>query len=185
MKSQPSPSLAPLRFVTIALSLSATMAGAATIDTTSGATLNSDDPAHTYTGNGTLTVANDGSGLIELATGAGTGTTTFSMTGGTIDIQSGVTLRNGGWLKGVWTSNLSSLNVAGTMDVWDGNTIYVDALTGSGSITKGQTGGNLDFRVGVNNGSGTFTGVFNNMATNGGWTLVKVSAGRPFYPASP
>lgn len=74
---------------------------AATIDTTPGVTLNFDNPANEYTGNGTLTVGNDGSGLIELATSSGIGNTTFNMSGGTIDIQSGVNLRNGGWAKGI------------------------------------------------------------------------------------
>jgi fibronectin-binding autotransporter adhesin len=159
------PLLVPVRF-----------SAAAIIDTTPGVTLNFDDPANEYTGNGTLTVGNDGSGLIELATASGTGVTTFNMTGGLIDILGGVTLRNGGWQTGVWTSNLSSLNVAGTLDVWDGNTIHVDALSGGGLITKTQGSANLDVRVGVNGGSGDFSGVLK-ANTNGGWTLVKVGSG--------
>lgn len=73
------------------------------------------------------------------------------MTGGLIDILSGVTLlRNGGWQKGVWTSNLSSLNVGGTFDLWDGNSVRVDALTGAGTITKGMNSANPDLVVEVN-----------------------------------
>ncbi|MFW5693284.1 MAG: hypothetical protein ACOCWL_03620, partial [Thermoguttaceae bacterium] len=57
-------------------------ASAAVVDT-SGTTivLNSDDPANTYTGDGVLQVSDDGSGLIELATGSGVGQTVFEMVG--------------------------------------------------------------------------------------------------------
>ena len=87
MKTQRIQARVAPRVALLLLSLSATMAGAATIDTTPGVTLNFDNPANEYTGNGTLTVGNDGSGLIELATASGTGITTFNMSGGTFAIN--------------------------------------------------------------------------------------------------
>ena len=171
---KPIPSGASALLILLAVSRLST---AATVDTTGGAVLNTDDPANEYTGNGTLSVTNDGSGLIELATASGTGVTTFNMSGGLIDIASGVTLRNGGWQKGIWTTNLSSLNVGGTFDLWDGNAVRVDALTGAGTINKGTPNSNLNLVIGVNGGSGNFSGVIN--ASNGStyFTLVKEGAG--------
>jgi fibronectin-binding autotransporter adhesin len=85
----------------------------------------------------------------------------MNMTGGLIDIQEG-TLKNGGWQGGVWTNNKASMNIAAgaTLDLWDGIQVKVDALTGSGTITQQL---NVDvtnsIAVGVNNGSGTWSGV--------------------------
>ena len=75
-----------------------------------------------------------------------------------IDIVSGTTLENGGWSKGDWSANKASLQVDGTLDLWDGNTVYVDALTGSGTVTHTNYGNDGNLTVGVNNGSGTFSG---------------------------
>jgi len=112
----------------------------------------------TFTGNGTLNF--NGSGVIGLDNSGGFHPDTFSMTGGSITVQSGVTLRNGGWCGGIWTDNLASLNLAGgaTLDVWDGNTVRVDALTGAGTVTHTNWGDLTNLTIGVNNGSGTFSG---------------------------
>jgi len=156
----------------IAAWFGAAAAQAATVDTTGGATLNSNDPGNTYTGNGTLTVS--GGGTVELATGGGTSETYFQQTGGLIDIVSGTTLRNGGWQKGDWSANNASLQVDGTLDLWDGNPVRVDALTGSGTVTIGVLGGvnwagARSLVLGVNGGSGAFTGnIAGNSATDGG-----------------
>ena len=58
---------------------------------------------------------------------------------------------------------------SGTLDVWDGNPVWVDALNGNGTVNKNQTGGTagvpIQFHVGDNGGSGTFSGVIENTNT--------------------
>jgi fibronectin-binding autotransporter adhesin len=137
-----------------------------TVDTTGGATITVTEPVMNYTTNfqtvniigaGTLTIAGSGT----LAMSEAGGTTNFNMTGGQIIIQSGVTLRNGGNFGAVWTNNLASMDVAsgGTFDVWHGNPVRIDALTGSGLINVSLNSNEHQFlTLGVNNGSGTFTG---------------------------
>jgi len=106
----------------------------------------------------------------------GNGTITMSMgSGGLIDVQSGASIVNGGWQDIDWSSNLATLNVDGTFDVWDGNTVYVDALTGSGTVTKGSGSGNVILTIGKNNGSGTFSGTIKN--TSGTLSITKVGSG--------
>jgi hypothetical protein len=56
------------------------------------------------------------------------------MTVGIITINIGVELRNGGWSRGVWNTNKADLQLNGILNLWDGNPVYVDALTGTGSI---------------------------------------------------
>jgi autotransporter-associated beta strand protein len=88
--------------------------------------------------------------------------------GGLIDIQGG-TLRDGGWGRANWASNLASMNIgpAGTFNRWDdntsGNPVRIDALTGSGILTDQNNTTTLV--VGVNNGSGTFSGQIQNGGT--------------------
>ncbi len=96
--------------------------------------------------------------------------------GGLIDIEAG-TFRNGGWQDTTWTNNLASMNIAAgaTFDVWDGNPVYIDALTGAGTVTKQQGSGNVVLNVGVANGSGTFSGVIQNAL--GAINLVKSGTG--------
>ncbi len=91
----------------------------------------------------------------------------MGMTGGTIDIQGGA-IRNGGWAGQNWTGNKAALNIAAgaTFDIWDGNDARVDALTGAGTVAKNQGGGaTRTLTVGVNDGSGTFSGVLQNAQT--------------------
>jgi fibronectin-binding autotransporter adhesin len=129
---------------------------AADIDTTPGVTLSAENK---YIGAGTLTVS--GGGDVWLGGGGGSPITEFAMTGGLIDIVSGTTLKNGGWQKGVWTDNKAGMQVNGTLDVFDGNNIFADALTGSGTVTMGDISWstlNKSITVGVNGGGGTFTG---------------------------
>ena len=129
---------------------------AADVDTTGGVTLSAENR---YTGAGTLT-ANSG-GDLWLGGGGGAPNTEFAMTGGLIDIVSGTTVKNGGWQKGVWTDNKATLQVNGALDVFDGNDIFADALTGSGTVTMGDISWGLYNKlitVGVNGGGGTFTG---------------------------
>jgi len=109
-------------------------ARAATIDTTGTTnTLNASNPQNKYIGNGALRIS--GGSTVSLATGDTIATTEFAMTGGLITIDSGTTLQNGGWSRGLWTNNKADMQVNGTLDVWDGNPVYVNALNGSGAVT--------------------------------------------------
>ena len=132
-----------------------------TVDTTGGTTvLNYDAPQNKYIGNGTLRVSNDGDGAIALGTGGGTIPAEFAMTGGLITIDSGVSLVNGGWSKGIWTNNKADMQVNGTLDVTDGNPVRVNALNGAGPITLSYPWNSraTELHVGVNGGGGTFSG---------------------------
>ena len=124
-------------------------------------------------GNGTL--RKTGASTLFLGGQGSTGyIVTMNMTGGLIDIQNG-TIRNGGWQGGVWTDNKASLNIASgaTFDIWDGNAVNVDALTGAGTVTSGAT---RTLNVGVNNGAGTFSGVIQD--GSGTITLTKSGTGQ-------
>ncbi len=72
------------------------------------------------------------------------GTVAMAMSeGGWIDVQEGQLL-SGGWSGNIdWTSNKSSLNVAdgAKFNMWDGissSNVYVDSLTGSGTLERGH-----------------------------------------------
>ena len=84
--------------------------------------------------------------------------------GAIIDVLSGGYMRNGGWADLIWTNNHAVLNVNGTFDLWDGNTVYTPALTGSGSVLIGD-GASRTLQVGEDSGSGTFTGGIANSIT--------------------
>ena len=145
---------------------------AATIDTTGGTTVLVNTPEDRFVGNGTLQV----SSTVWLDEDSSRTATEFAMTGGLITIDGGATLVNGGWQKGVWTENLAGMHVDGVFDIWDGNPVRIDALTGSGSITKAH-GGNSPtlLTVGVNNGGGTFGGTIAN--ASGQISLTKAGGG--------
>lgn len=131
------------------------------IDTTGGTTfLDYDSPQNTYIGNGTLKISNNGTGSVPLGSSGGVAPTVLAMTGGLITIDSGVTFVNGGWQKGIWTNNKSSLQVNGTLDVTDGNPVFVNSLNGAGAITLGYVWASraTELNVGVLGGSGTFSG---------------------------
>jgi autotransporter-associated beta strand protein len=160
------------------LATSSTLTGAATI--TNG-TLTLQD---TYAASG-FTIASNA--VLELNTGttdknygtavfSGTGTlrktgTSSAVWGATvanfalgsgalIDVQGGI-FTGGSWANDVWVNNLSSLNVASGAE-FDGveANVQVNALTGGGKITSGYAGsGYANFTFGVDNGSGTFSGV--------------------------
>ena len=86
---------------------------------------------------------------------------------GLIDIEGG-TLRNGGWSGTTWTNNQASMYIAAgaTLDLWDGHTVYVNSLSGSGTVDKNQgSGGTVNLTLGVANGSGQFDGVIQNSKT--------------------
>ena len=84
--------------------------------------------------------------------------------GAIIDVLSSGYMRNGGWADLIWTNNHAVLNVNGTFDLWDGNTVYTPALTGSGSVLIGD-GASRTLQVGKDSGSGTFSGGIANSIT--------------------
>ena len=128
----------------------------------------------TVTGTGTF--IKSGAGVLALDGQGGNHAVTFNMTGGLIDIQGG-TLKNGGWNGGIWGSNLASMNIASgaKFDFWGGQSVVVDALTGGGTIDATMWGGTQTLTVGANDGSGTFSGVFQN--TTGSLGLIKTGSG--------
>jgi len=95
-------------------------------------------------------------------------------TGSLIDVQAGVLL-GGSHGNEVWTTNKSDLNVAGgaQFNGVEAN-VRVDALTGAGTVQSGFSGGYQNMTFGVDNGSGTFSGV---LANNPGFTANYVKAG--------
>jgi autotransporter-associated beta strand protein len=78
--------------------------------------------------------------------------------GSLINIQNG-SIKNGGWQNADWTQNKARLNIdtSGALNIWNGAPIYVDSLTGTGSIVNG-IGAGTTFYMGVTNGSGTYSG---------------------------
>jgi autotransporter-associated beta strand protein len=114
------------------------------------------------TGNGVF--LKTGPGVLGLGDQSNQYVVDFNMTGGTIDIEGG-TLKNGGWQNAAWTpawgaNNLSSMTIgaSGTLDLWDGRPVQIDALNGSGTITSGDGNTNVGLTMGINNGSGAFSG---------------------------
>jgi len=121
-------------------------------------------PVGTTTFNGAGTLRITGELWIDWYSGVDRYITMSLGSGGLIDVPSGSLLYNGGWWAINWTSNLADLNVDGTFDHWDGKDVFVDALTGSGTVTRGHVKGPGDppvstLTVGVDNGSGTFSGI--------------------------
>ena len=131
----------------------------------------------TFSGSGTLQIA---SGWLSNSNGHG-GQVVMSLgAGGVINIPAGTGIQNGGWQNITWTNNLASLNVNGGFDLWDGNQVRVDALTGSGSVIDPNYGNAL--LIGVNNGSGTFSGVISNaIALTKNGTGIEVFTGANTY----
>jgi len=129
---------------------------------TNGAAVANGGANTTISGAGTLVVTGNSTDFLGLGNASGR-TVTFSMSSGAlIDIQGGNVV-DGGFSGGVWTSNLADLNIASgaSFDTWDdNNTVFVDALTGGGNIMNSSNSAtNRTVTVGVDNGSGTFSGV--------------------------
>ena len=83
---------------------------------------------------------------------------------------------NGGWQNMTWTGNKASLQVDGTLEMGDGNWMFADALTGSGTVTMdvGWSAWAGHLIVGVNGGGGTFTGT---ISDSGDDTLSLIKTG--------
>ncbi|MBK8035991.1 MAG: endo-1,4-beta-xylanase [Verrucomicrobiaceae bacterium] len=110
---------------------------------------------------GTTTISGSGTLRGSFTNGIGTGRTlNLSLgAGGLIDVPSGASIFNGGWQAINWSGNQATLNVDGSVDIWDGQAVTASALTGAGTIMSGATGGTgANFSLGVGNGSGTFGG---------------------------
>ena len=139
--------------------------GAKSVDTT------------TFTGPGTLRKTGTG----DLSWGEAVAT--FAMdSGGLIDVRAG-TLVGGSYANEVWTNNKADLNVeAGAIfDAVEATSttnggVFVDALTGAGTIKVGYSGSYANkITFGVDDGSGTFSGILANSYAAGSY--VKTGAG--------
>jgi autotransporter-associated beta strand protein len=132
----------------------------------SGAVLNLDGSSINKLPAGTSTIS--GAGTLRLTGGIVFGNTvsggTFNLSlgpGALIDVQAGASMQNGGWNAFNWAANSAQLNVDGNFNMGD-NSATVDALTGSGTITKGWDANTRVLTVGIANGSGTFSGTIAN-----------------------
>ncbi|WP_221029599.1 autotransporter-associated beta strand repeat-containing protein [Actomonas aquatica] len=152
-----------------------------TINLASGATLEvsvasgtrDNTDATTFTGSGTLQKTGAGNAVW------GTAAATFAMdSGALIDVQAG-TLTGGAGGNENWTANLAELNVASgaTFAGVEAN-VRVDALSGAGTITSGYNGaGYSTFTFGVDDGSGTFSGVLADTDGSNAGHFTKVGSG--------
>ena len=114
----------------------------------------------TLSGTGTFLVTGGSGDVLTLGNKNGNSLKINFSQGALINIASG-TLRNGGWYAPNWTNNNASLNIAtgAKLQLWDAATIVrVDALTGGGTIGTRLPGQTPTIKVGVANGSGTFSG---------------------------
>ena len=135
-------------------------------------------PTSTVTGAGTFRLSGN-STIFQSENGVNGTRLTFAMqAGGLIDLLDTSRLTNGGWQALDWTDNKASMNIASgaTFDIWDGQAVTIDALTGSGTVDKVH-GGNSpsSLTVGVADGSGTFSGTI--MNTGGQIAFTKVGNG--------
>jgi autotransporter-associated beta strand protein len=110
--------------------------------------------------NGAGTIAKTGTGRFDLG---GFGTVTIALDqGGLIDVREG-RLAGSNNFQGIWTNNRGSLNIesGATFDGVEG-TIRVDRLTGAGTLQGGYNGTRTT-TVGVAGGSGTFSGIIKDL----------------------
>ncbi len=135
-------------------------------------------PTSTVTGAGTFRLSGNSS-INQSENGVNGTRLTFDMqAGGLIDLQGTSRLVNGGWQLMNWSNNLADMNIASgaTLEVWDGQDVIIDALTGSGTVDKTHPGNSPRLlKVGVDNGTGTFSGTIQN--TGGQLALVKTGSG--------
>lgn len=121
-------------------------------------------------GNSTINQSENGVNGIKL---------TFAMQpGGLIDLKGTSRVTNGGWQLMGWADNKASMNIdsGATFDIWDGQPVFIDTLTGSGTVDKVHGGNSPSLlTVGVSDGSGTFGGTIKN--TGGAIALIKVGNG--------
>jgi autotransporter-associated beta strand protein len=135
-------------------------------------------PVSTVTGAGTFRLSGNSTIDQSLNGAVGTRLTFALLPGGLIDLQDTSRLVNGGWQEMNWTDNKASMNIdsGATFDIWDGQPVFIDTLTGSGTVDKVHGGNSPSLlTVGVADGSGTFGGTIKN--TGGQIALVKQGAG--------
>jgi autotransporter-associated beta strand protein len=135
-------------------------------------------PTSTITGAGTFRLSGNSTVNQELNGVSGTRLTFAMESGGLIDLLDNSRLTNGGWQELNWTNNLAGMHIASdaTFDLWDGQAVFIDALDGSGTIDKAHPESTPTvLTVGVDNGSGTFSGTITN--TGGPLALVKTGTG--------
>lgn len=142
----------------------------------------------TLTGSGTF--VKKGAGYLATNTGSTSFTVTMSEEGW-IDIQEG-TFVNGSHNQQYWENNKGNMNIgsSGTLCLWDGISVYVDKLTGSGKIMSNHSNLRGPLVVGVSNGSSTFEGSISGYAAikkTGTGTLTlqgtNTSSGTETYPS--
>jgi len=141
-------------------------------DIASGNTI--DLPSTTYNGSGTLRKSGAGT----LYWGAGAATISMA-SGGLVDVRAGA-FEVGHSSNDVWTNNLADLNIeAGATFTNLNNNMRIDALTGAGTLRSGWATDADFIDYGVDNGSGTFSGILadTNSGPGGKLTLVKYGTG--------
>ena len=119
--------------------------------------------ATSFTGTGTVVKTSANGWCLSSVTGANI---SFG-SGSLIDVEGGALLAAYNGYN--WSANKAALNVAGgaTFDLWDSyatNPVIVDALTGAGTIQE-TYGGQAGLTVGIDNGSGTFSGTITQVAS--------------------
>jgi autotransporter-associated beta strand protein len=137
-------------------------------------------PTSTVSGTGTFRLSGDSSIYQESNGVIGNRLVIAMGSGGLIDLQDSSVLRNGGWQQLNWTNNLADLNIASgaTFDIWDGQSVTVNALTGSGTLDKLHPDPNtFMLNLGVADGSGTFSGTIQNTSEAGSIALNKIGSG--------
>jgi len=128
----------------------------------SGAVLHLASSEDTYPATGTTGTTINGAGTLRISDGDfwdyyKTAIVKFQLgSGGLIDVQAGSTLW--GYAFFDWTNNLARLNVDGELDLYRGPSVFADALTGAGTVTRTYAGTGNTLTVGVADGSGTFSG---------------------------
>lgn len=132
-----------------------------------------------FSGNGIIRIS---SGNLINNTGSGRLINMNLGIGALIDIGVNSSLRNGGWQNITWTNNKASMAIANnaTFDLWDGNNVTIDALSGSGSVVKNYGGGQTTIlSIGINSGSGNFSGAISN--AHGSVAVVKLGSGTQVF----
>jgi len=139
---------------------------ACTYSIASGAVLDLDCSDVTYPATGTTGTTINGAGTVRMSSPVAggefwdyykTAIVKFALgSGGLIDLQANVTMW--GYAYFDWTNNRARLNVDGGFDLYRGPSVFADALTGAGTVTRTNNGTGNTLTVGVADGSGTFSG---------------------------
>ena len=157
---------------------------------TSGAVMNiASGSIPTGTGTGATTISGGGTLRISGAINGGADGRDLNLSlgaGSTIDIVPGGSIFNGGYQAITWTNNKATLNVNGSLSLHDGFAVIADALTGAGTIQSNDnsTYGSPGLTLGVNNGSGTFSGNITAATPSRAVNLTKNGTGNQTFSGS-